>query len=102
MTGSAAAPGRPRPIPHTVWLVVVGVAGLSLATALSLAALAITNRTWDEVGDAERVAALSAGAQVSVTLGIVALVGATVLAGVAQIATRSLADRAHDREGSLE
>lgn len=97
MTGDVAASEPSRQLPHTVWLSVVGATGLILAAICSVTAQGITSRTWDEVGDAEQVAALSAWSQVFVTLGIVALVGATVLAGVAEIASRTSSGQADDR-----
>lgn len=77
-----------RMLPHTIALVVIGLAGLAIATVLTSVANGVTTRTWDEPGDDALVAALTAWTDVAVTAGIVALVGAVVLAGVAEIARR--------------
>lgn len=83
-----------RMLPHTIVLVVIGLAGLATAIVLTSVANAVTARTWDEVGDDALVAALTAWTDVAVTAGIVALVGAIVLAGVAEIARRTVRDGA--------
>lgn len=77
-----------RMLPHTITLVVIGLAAVVIAAVLTFVANDITTRTWDEVGDDAMVAALTAWTDVAVTAGIVALVGAVVLGGVAEVARR--------------
>jgi divalent metal cation (Fe/Co/Zn/Cd) transporter len=77
-----------RMLPHTITLVVIGLAAMAIAAVLTFVANDITTRTWDEVDDDAMVAALTAWTDVAVTAGIAALVGAVVLGGVAEVARR--------------
>jgi hypothetical protein len=89
MTDIVATTDRPRMLGHTVALTVIGATGLVFATILTIAANLITTRTWDEAGDDAALAALTAWTSVAVTVGVVSLVGAIVLAGAAEIARRA-------------
>ena len=98
MTGNAAEPERPPALPHTRALVLIGMAGFVAATVLVIIANGITSRTWDQFGDDALLAGLAAWTQVTVVIGIVALVGAIVLAGVSEIARRTLQDITQQQE----
>lgn len=89
MTGNTAETERTRALPHTTVLIVIGAASLMLAAILTFSAYAIAHRSWDEPGDDEVLLALSTWINIAVTLAIVSLVGAIVLAGVTEIARRT-------------
>jgi uncharacterized membrane protein SpoIIM required for sporulation len=77
-----------RMLPQTVALMIIGLAGLALSTSFVVAASNITNRTWDEPGDEGSLTTLAALTDVTFFIGVAALVGAIVLAGVTELFRR--------------
>ncbi|MET0886191.1 MAG: hypothetical protein ABWX92_07045 [Mycetocola sp.] len=100
MTDEVLETPRAQVGPHTVLLIVLGLAGMLVAIVLTVVANGVTTRSWDEVGDEELLAALTLWTQIAATIGIVALVGAVVLAGVAETVRRTTREIVREAESA--